>query len=101
MFNNKALITIGSAMLASIGNACKITPQTLLTLAFEQDPKPMMYDSSVFENWDNVPCQYYWNGAFYSLVDLNNIGPSLYTSTSSISSDTDVVFNFCQNLGAA
>ena len=80
---NKALALLGSTMLVSNGQACRITPYTLLTLAFEQDPKPMMYDTTVWDSWDQVPCQYYWDESFYSLVDLNNIGPTLYTSTSS------------------
>ena len=40
---------------------CNITPYTLLELAFNANPEPMVLSSPVWDAWAEVPCQYYYN----------------------------------------
>ena len=96
---------ISTLMLAVYGfENCKITPYTLLELAFKGNAEPMVLASPAWESFSEVPCQYFFNEGFYNMFDVFNINnPVLLVSNAQTNPDTEptVYFNFCQSLKTA
>lgn len=58
---SKKILFGALATTALAAQNCNITPFTLLELAFKGNPEPMVLSSAVWDAWDEVPCQYYYN----------------------------------------
>ena len=94
------LITLTTSVFAF--QNCKITPHTLLELVLNRNPEPLVLSSSVWESWAEVPCQYYYNKNFYSLVNvINAANPAMINSTSTEDPNTKLYYLFCQHLASS
>jgi len=47
----------------------KITPHTLLSLAIDGDAEPMVLASTTWQDYAEVPCQYFFKEGFYNLFN--------------------------------
>jgi hypothetical protein len=72
-------------------------PLQIMDAMFLSEPKTS--SQMLSSSWDSVPCQYIYNGGWYSLVNMDSLTTTYYESATG-SKDGIAYWNFCQSLSS-